>query len=114
MNKTHQRILNYRALIALLMVCSFIWLPVAGIALHFADAAPFQPTRHLLMTVHNLAVIIFLIAATLHLRLNWKPMLNYITVSARKCRRFGTELGIAVLIVTTTLELGLLHVFALR
>jgi len=110
---TMLRRLNIRALVALLMFCSFVWLPVAGIALHFAENAPLMPTRHLLMTLHNLAAAIFLISTLLHLKLNWKPLVKYLQVTAGAGKRFRSEFGVAAFIVTTTLTLGALHVIAL-
>lgn len=105
--------LNSRALVALLLICSFVWLPVAGIGLHFADSAPFAPTRHLLMTIHDLAAAIFLISVLLHLKLNWKPLMNYLKITVERGRSYRAEFAAAFLIVTTTLTLGILHVFAL-
>lgn len=111
MNSLQKAPLNRRALIALVLVCSFVLLPISGFALHFADNAPFQPVRHLLMTMHNLDAIIFLIATALHLKLNWKPLLNYIKNKQRQASHVRTEVMIATGIVASPLALGILHVF---
>ena len=111
MNSLQKAPLNRRALIALVMVCSFVLLPISGLALHFADNAPFQPVRHLLMTVHDLDAIIFLIASALHVKLNWKPLLNYIQNKQRQASHIRTEVRIAAVIVASPLALGILHVF---
>ena len=105
--------LNTRALVALVMLGSFVWLPTVGIALHFANLSPFSPTQHLLMTIHNLAATIFLVSLVLHLKLNWKPLLNYLKLTAARSRGYRTEFGVAILIVGIPLSLGALHVFAL-
>ncbi len=105
--------LNRRALIALVMVYSFVLLPILGIALHFSDNASFQPVRHLLMTVHNLVSIIFLVATALHLNLNKKPLLSYVKKKAGQASLIRTEIKLAALIVASPLILGIIHVFAL-
>lgn len=109
MNRLHH--LNLRALVALLMLFSFIGLPLAGIALHFSEDAPFAPTRHLLMTFHNLSATIFLISVLLHLKLNWKPLTNYLRMALGKGMRYREEFGVAIVIVVATLALGVVHVF---
>jgi hypothetical protein len=113
MNKADSRSLNMRALTVLMMACSFACLPPAGFALHFASAAPFQPTRHLLMTIHDLAGLIFLAALVLHLKFNWRPLLNYLRVTSGRLGTYRRELLIAGLSVATPLALGILHVFVL-
>ncbi|MCC6802167.1 MAG: DUF4405 domain-containing protein [Anaerolineae bacterium] len=111
MTRSHH--INTRALVALVMLCSFVVLPFSGIALHFASSGSFSSIRHLLMTIHNLAAAIFLISALLHLKLNWKPLTNYLKLTTARGRSYRTEFATAFLIVAIPLILGTLHVFAL-
>jgi len=59
--------LNKRAIAALSLLLSFVLLLLSGIVLHLADFAPFQPTRHAPMTVHNTYSLIFVISTSIHL-----------------------------------------------
>ncbi len=113
MIKSKSGTFNTRALLAVLMLGSFVLLPTFGLALHLSPDAPFQPTRHLLMTFHNLAGIIFLITLIMHLILNRRPLWNYIIMTGGKVRLYRKELVVAVLILAIPLGLGILHVFEL-
>ena len=113
MNKSQPRPLNHRVLLALVMLGSFIFLPSFGLALHLASNAPFQPRRHLLMTFHNLASIIFMISLILHLVLNWRPLWNYLKMAVGKVGLYRKELVVATLLLVIPLGLGILHVFEL-
>ena len=113
MNKLQPRPFNLRALLSLVMFGSFIFLPSIGLALHLSANAPFQPTRHLLMTLHNLAGITFMISLILHLWLNWRPLWNYLKLAVGKVGMYRKELVVAVLLLAIPLGLGILHVFEL-
>ena len=113
MSTLQHRPFNLRALLSLVMFGSFIFLPSFGLALHLFANVPFQPTRHLLMTLHNLAGIIFLISLILHLWLNWRPLWNYLKLAIGKVGMYRKELIVAVLLLAIPLGLGVLHVFEL-
>ena len=112
MNQSHSNHLNHRALVAILMVGSFACLPPTGLALHLTDGASFQ-VRHLPMTIHNLAAIIFLISVILHLMFNWKLMVKYILTTVKPIGGISREFVFAALIMMTVLALGLLPVLML-
>jgi 2-oxoglutarate ferredoxin oxidoreductase subunit delta len=115
LNKPRPQPLNTRALAVLVMAIAMLILPVAGIALHFASVsgAPFQPERHLLMTIHNLAGAIFLVATAVHLKLNWRPLRSYLQAASGKLGTYRRELLVATLSVAAPLALGIAHVFRL-
>ena len=113
MKKLQPRPFNLRALLALVMIGSFTFLPSVDLALHLSSNAPFQPTRHLLMTLHDLAGVIFVISLILHLWLNWRPLWNYLKMTVGKVGTYRKELVIAALLLAIPLGLGILHVFEL-
>ncbi len=113
MNKPQPRRFNTRALLAVLMFGSFVLLPSIGLVLHLSPDAPFQPTRHLLMTLHNLAGIIFMVSLIVHLILNRRPLWNYVRMAGGKVGMYRKELVVAVLLLAIPLGLGVLHVFEL-
>ena len=113
MNKLQPRPFNLRVLLALVMIGSFTLLPSVGLALHLSSDAPFQPTQHLLMTLHDLAGMIFMITLILHLWLNWRPLWNYLKMAVGKVGTYRKELVIAALLLVIPLGLGVLHVFEL-
>jgi hypothetical protein len=63
--------LNKRALTSMFMLWSFILLPLSGILSYFSRT-PAESTvlKHFLMTVHNMAALIFLVAVIIHLSFN--------------------------------------------
>ena len=113
MNKLQHHPFNTRVLLALVMIGSFMFLPFVGLVLHLSSNAPFQPMRHLLMTVHNLAGIIFVLSLIFHLWLNRRPLLNYLKMALGKVGLYRKELVVAALLLVIPLGLGILHVFEL-
>jgi hypothetical protein len=49
------------------------------------------------MTMHNTASLLFLIAAVVHVILNWKVLTHYVNARVGEYMRFKRELLIAVL-----------------
>ena len=49
------------------------------------------------MTIHNTAALLFLIAAVIHVILNWKVLTHYVNAKVGEYMRFKRELLIAVL-----------------
>lgn len=52
---------------------------------------------HLFMTMHNTASLLFLIAAVVHVIMNWKVLTHYVNAKVGEYMRFKRELLIAVL-----------------
>ncbi len=102
---------NRRALISLSMLFSFLWLPPSGIALHFTESSSFQPVRHALMAIHNASALLFLIAAAIHLGLNWKAMSQHLVSKAAEYRTVRKEAVIAALVVIAIITLFASHAF---
>ncbi len=103
--------INRRALTSLSMLFSFLWLPPSGIALHFTESASLEPVRHTLMALHNISALIFLVAATFHLVLNWKAMSKHLVSKATEYRTVRKEAAIAAVVVTTIIVLFAAHGF---
>jgi hypothetical protein len=49
------------------------------------------------MTMHNTAALLFLIAAVVHVIMNWKVLTHYVNAKVGEYMRFKRELLIAVL-----------------
>ena len=103
--------INGRTLTTLMMLFSFLWLPPSGIALHFTEAGPFEPLRHMLMAFHNVSALIFLATVTLHLVLNCKPMSQHLVSKAAEYRGVRKEAAIAAVVVTSLIVLFAAHAF---
>ena len=89
--------MSARALASLTLFCAGVWLVPSGIALHFASHEGATRWSHLFMTIHNTASLLFLIAAVVHVILNWKVLTHYVNARVGEYMRFKRELLIAVL-----------------
>ena len=89
--------INIRPLASLVLFCAGAWLVPSGIALHFASHEGATRWSHLFMSMHNVAALLFIAAATAHLFLNWKVLTRYMSVRVGECLQFKRELLIAVL-----------------
>jgi hypothetical protein len=89
--------ISARALASLTLFCAGVWLVPSGIALHFAAHEGATRWSHLFMTMHNTASLLFLIAAVVHVILNWKVLTHYVNTRVGEYMRFKRELLIAVL-----------------
>jgi hypothetical protein len=103
--------LNRRALVVLLMFFSAVVLPPSGIALHLTDASHVQTARHILMTIHNTAAIIFLSSMSVHLAMNWRGILRYIISGSTGYMMLRREAMAAAIAVVGIVGLALSHVF---
>lgn len=104
--------LNKRSLNVLVMLFSFLLLPVSGIIIHSTHGMGERETlRHLAMTVHNYSAIIFLIACVIHLNANRKAIAKYISEKTTAYFRFKREAVIALLIVLGVVGFFSIHVF---
>ena len=89
--------ISARALASIALFCAGVWLVPSGIALHFASHEGATMWSHLFMTMHNTASLLFLIAAVVHVILNWKILTHYVNARVGEYVRFKRELLIAVL-----------------
>jgi len=63
------------------------------------------------MTIHNTASFLFLIAAVVHMIMNWKVLTHYVNAKIGEYMKFKKELLIAVLGVSALLMLVAFHAF---
>jgi len=61
------------------------------------------------MTIHNTASFLFLIAAVVHVMMNWKVLTHYVNAKVGEYKRFRKELLIAVLGVSAFVMLVAFH-----
>ncbi len=105
---------NIRALASVTLFCSGVWLVSSGIALLNASDDGASKWTQLFMTIHNTASFLFIIAAVVHVIMNWKVLTHYVNAKAGECRRFKRELLIAALgmsaVVLLVAFLDALHV----
>jgi hypothetical protein len=101
--------INIRALASEALFCAGVWLVPSGIALHFASHDGATKWSHLFMTIHNTASFLFLIAAVVHVIMNWKVLTHYVNTKVGEYMRFKRELLIAVLGVSAFVMLVAFH-----
>jgi hypothetical protein len=65
---------NIRALASVALFSAGVWLVPSGIALHFATHDGAAKWSHLFMSIHNTASFLFLIAAVVHVIMNWNVL----------------------------------------
>lgn len=105
--------INIRALASMALFCAGVWLVPSGIALHFASHDGATKWSHLFMTIHNAASFLFLIAAVIHVIINWKVLTHYVNAKVGECMRFKRELWIAVLGVSVFVMLVASHALSI-
>jgi hypothetical protein len=103
--------ISARALASMALFCAGVWLVPSGIALHFASDEGATMWSHLFMIMHNTASLLFLIAAVVHVILNWKVLTHYLKARVGEYMRFKRELLIAVLGVSGFVLLVASHAF---
>lgn len=110
MNDAPKQPINKRALTSMFMFFTFVCLPLSGIPLHFSrtEAEP-GVLEHFLMSVHNMSALIFLIAAFIHLSLNWNALTKYIAAKTGEYFHFKKEMIIALLAVIVIVGLFSSH-----
>lgn len=89
--------ISARALASMALFCAGVWLVPSGIAIHIASHNGATMWSHLFMTMHNTASLLFLIAAVVHVIMNWKVLTHYVNAKVGEYMRFKRELLIAVL-----------------
>jgi len=105
--------MSARALASLTLFCAGVWLVPSGIALHITSHDGGTRSNHLFMTMHNTASLLFLIAAVVHVILNWKVLTHYVNARVGEYMRFKRELLIAVLAVSVLVLFAASHAFHL-
>ncbi len=103
--------INIRALASVALFCAGLWLIPSGIALHFASHDGSTKWSHLFMTIHNTASFLFLIAAVVHVIMNWKVLTHYVNAKVGEYMRFKRELLSAVLGVSAFVIFVAFHAF---
>ncbi len=101
--------INIRALASVALFCAGVWLVPSGIALHYASHDGTTKWSHLFMTIHNTASFLFLIAAVVHVMMNWKVLTHYVNAKVGEYMKFKKELYIAVLGVSAFVILVAFH-----
>ncbi len=104
--------LNKRAFVSLTLFISGAFLPVSGLINHQLAFGPMTPERHFWMSVHNVAAILFTLAAIAHIVMNWRVLGHY----ARKVQGVvvSKEAAMAALTVFGTVALIASHAFHAR
>lgn len=71
-----------RALVSVALFCSGVWLVPSGIAI-FASHDGATKLNPLFVTIHNTASFLFIIAAVVHVIMNWKVLCH------RRCYKYS-------------------------
>ncbi len=115
MNETKKPPLNRRSLNVLLMLFSFILLPPSGIIIHSThELAERDTLRHFAMSVHNFSAIIFLTTCVIHLIVNRKVLLKYVSEKTTQYLHLKREVLIAVLVVFGIIGFFSMHALLVR
>jgi hypothetical protein len=101
--------ISARALASLALFCAGAWLIPSGIALHFASYSGATMWSHLFMSMHNAASLIFVAAAAVHVILNWKVLIHYVSARFGEYMRFKRKILIAVAGSSGLVLLGASH-----
>ncbi len=100
---------NKRAFVSLVLGVSGLLLPVSGIILHGQQSVFMTPERHLWMSIHNTAALLFTIAAVYHSIANRNALVHYLrkiqsaAVSREALAAILIVLGLVGLIASHTL-----------
>lgn len=97
-----------RALVSVALFCSGVWLVPSGIAI-FASHDGATKLNPLFVTIHNTASFLFIIAAVVHVIMNWKVLTHYVNAKSGEYMRFKRELLIAILGVSAFVVLAAFH-----
>jgi hypothetical protein len=126
MTEVQKQPFNKRALSAMMMFLSFILLPLSGIPLHYTRTNISEGLldyflsrgstgegffEHFLMSVHNMSALIFVIAALIHIGLNWKSLMKYIATKTEEYFQFRKEMIIALFTIILMVGLFSSHAF---
>ena len=70
-----------RRIIALILLCSFILMPVSGIAVHATHG---KAMSHTWLHLHVLFAVTFIVAGVFHVVYNWRTMKYYLIGNPKK------------------------------
>lgn len=109
---TKRKSFNKRAFISTALFISGIILPFSGLMNHILQFETKTLDRHFWMSVHDIAGILFLIFAILHISFNWKLLKGY----AKKAKEMfiSKEVLTAIAVVIVIVGLFSSHVFHLN
>ncbi|MBK1790020.1 hypothetical protein [Persicirhabdus sediminis] len=102
--------LNPRVLVVFLMMFTAPILLFSGVTLHSADANQAERLKFISMALHNVTALVCLIAAIVHMKYNWKPILNYVRNKKDGLLKYPKELGAAGIMTAILSLLAVSHV----
>ncbi len=94
---------NKRAFISTALFVSGLSLPFTGFMNHSLQFDKLYIARHFWMSAHDIAGILFVIFAILHISYNWKMLLNYAKKAKEKFISKETLTAIALVIIVVGL-----------
>ena len=103
---------NKRAFYSTVMLISGILLPISGIINHQTGFDRLTAARHFWMSIHNVSALLFTVFGFLHVKLNWKPMKNYLNKARSVILSREALYGIALVIILV--GLFSMHALAVR
>jgi hypothetical protein len=80
---TNNKTFNRRAFVSTAMIIAILILPVSGIMNHVLQFSELTPARHFWMSVHNAAASMFVILAVIHLSLNGRALVHYLSAKGK-------------------------------
>ena len=110
--KNNTRDLKKRPITSISVFISFIYLVPSGILIHIAEHGSRQ-VHHFAAASHWAASVIFLVAASIHIVLNWKAMKRYMFAEIADLSKPRKEFVIVFLAVTLLIVLFGAHEFYL-
>jgi len=112
MNPTTSTALNKRALTFFFMIFSAAILPLSGIPLHEALNHNAEALKFFSMGLHNVAAIVFCVSTIIHIKLNWKAILNYVKSKKDELVRYPREMAIAGFTISLLLMVVISHIIS--
>ncbi len=94
---------NKRAFISTALFASGLMLPFSGFMNHSLQFDTLTPERHFWMSAHDIAGMLFVIFAILHISYNWRALLNYAKKAKDKFISKETLTAIALVIIVVGL-----------
>jgi hypothetical protein len=110
MNSTNHT-LNKRALVFFYLIFSGVILPISGLMLHASSS---DRVKFIAMVLHNMAAIVFTITSIVHVRYNWKPIVNYVQAKHGSMMQYRRELAIVSVTIISLLILGICHLLVMH
>jgi hypothetical protein len=92
------------------MLFSAVQLPVSGILLHDSSAHGSARLKFIAMAFHNVAAVVFAVSAAIHVKYNWKAIINYLKDKQVRLLKYPREMAIAGSTLAILLLLSVIHV----